>query len=150
ATIKSERSPDIGGGRGATPVAHGRVIDENSAICSRTSQGETKRTGDRRFRKPRIRRAVTACVAADRTQTCAHGGARRQPGRGDEEESCQARGWQIHEIVEPCRGPAERRKSIAAVTEHAVSGVDRLVANSGAEPAQRGPENRGNHPVGKI
>ena len=70
--------------------------------------------------------------------------ARIEPQRG------KTRRRQIDEIVEPRGGPAEGAVPLVLVADHAVGGVDRLVAGAADEPAERRPEDRRDDAVGKI
>ena len=59
-------------------------------------------------------------------------------------------GSQVDEIVELRRGEAEGRMPLRPVADHAVGGVDRLIANATRQAAERKPEGGRDDTVGKI
>ena len=69
---------------------------------------------------------------------------------GHDQQGGEPRGRQVHEVVEPGRGPAERLVARGAMADHAVGGVDRLVERAARQPADADPEGRRDDPVGEV
>ena len=81
-----------------------------------------------------------------------HDGGRTQ-GRaaGEAQEGAgEAGGDEIDQVVAPGARPAEIAVALAAVADHAVQRVDRLVGEDAGQPRHGGPEQRGHHSVREV
>ena len=94
-----------------------------------------------------------ACPRASRHAARHAASARSSPheeSRNHDEKGRQPRGQKIGEIIEFRRGEAERRVPWRLVADHAVGGVDGLVAKAKRQAAKREPEGGRGDAVGKI
>src|ERR1019366_4244521 len=147
--IEGERAPDVLGTRRAACADPG-VADRNSRIDPRAAQPHAEGARERRLGPAGIGGGVAARVVPH--------GAPRGPGRSvpcdqrcdDDPYNGHPRGKKIDEIVELRRGEAESLKPLRPVANHAVGGVDGLVARSAGKAAKREPEGGCHDAVRKI
>ena len=104
--------------------------------------------GHRRLRPAGVGRAVVrARRAAWRLATRAWRGCRP---RGRAAAPVRRAGSEVDEVVAARAGPAELPVALAAVADHAVQRVDRLVGEHAGQPGQHAPEQRRDHAVGEV
>src|SRR6516164_5381109 len=149
-TVKSERCSNVVGFCRIPSVSHESIVDMDAGITTRTCERQTERSCHCRFRVARVRRAVVTGIAAYR----APGGRCRSPfrcgGRRDDEQSREPRCRQVEQVIEACSRPTEGLETCGTMPDHAVRRVDGLINSRAWEPSDDHPEDRRNHPVGKI
>jgi len=149
-TVKFERCSNVVGFCRISSVSHESVVDMDAGINTRTCEGETERSCHCRFRVARVRRAVVRGIAPHRVP----GGRCRSPfrcrRRRDDEQSREPRRRQVEQVIEACSRPTEGLETRGTMPDHAVRRVDGLINCRTGEPSDDHPEDRRNHPVGKI
>src|SRR5487761_1247131 len=84
--------------------------------------------------------------AGGRHRSCA----RFQRRRHHQKTGREARGRQVHKIIEPCRRPTESLMTWRTMADHAVGGVGRLVGHHSGQAANNKPKRRCNHAIGEV
>ncbi len=138
-SIENERAPYVLDGRVFAQTDPG-VVNLLSRIDARAAKPQAEGARKRRLGPAGIGGGVSARIAP-------HDAARRY-GRRTGDEQCRddnpydgkPRRGPIDKIVKFCRGETERLVPLRAMADHAVGGVDRLVANTARKAAKREPE----------
>ena len=149
ASVETERAPDVLAGRRFDQADPG-VFDRHICIGARAAKPQAEGAGKCRLGPAGIGGSMSARVAPHTTPSGARRGARYEKGSNRDEKGRQTRGQKIDEIIELGRGEAERRVPWRLVADHAVGGVDGLVAKAPGQAAKREPEGGRCDAVGKI
>src|SRR5271165_2335265 len=142
ASIEAERPKNVAGRRRAIAEADPAGGDLLVAIATRSAEPQSEHSGESRLRPARIRGGVAARVAPNRAPTRRRVAASRQNGGEQDPKSRQSRWKEIDKVIDFGPGEAEGLEPRRPVADHAVGGVDRLIADAARQPAQREPESR--------
>ena len=148
--VDAQRAANVVRVGGGASASHPVVLDGLAPVNARAREAETERTGHRGLGPAGIRRAMAGRVAAGGVEGAAPACAGQQGGGSGDPERGEARGREVHEVVEPGGGPAERAVALGLVPDHAVGGIDGLVERRARQAGYDEPEDGRDNAVGKV
>ncbi len=148
-SIKGDRAPYVSGTRLAARADPG-VVDLGFAIDARATEPQAERARECRLGPAGIGGRVSARVAPHSAPRGLWRSLWGEASRDNDKQARYPRGTKIDEVVEIRRGEAKRGMMLRAVADHAVGGVDGLVASAPRQPAECQPKGWRDNTIGKI
>ena len=149
-TIERQGASDVGGCGVRASIAHPVIFSQLAVVTARSGDFQIQCARHRRFRPSCVGRFVMPRVVHDGAERRAGIAASRGHCGEQDEQGCEARGRQVHDIVEPRRRPAISEVAFAFVADHAVGCIDGFIEHTAREAAHSEPKNGRNNAVGKI